>query len=60
MGEFDGFFGRVAGKGKSVFRHRRRGWEIFQCEVVESIAQDSADFSEFVRVARGDKEGSHA
>ena len=58
-GQFHGLLRRVPRKRVGVFHHRRRRRKIRQCKIAETPAQDGADFSGLVGVARCDEKRGH-
>jgi hypothetical protein len=58
--EFDGFFGGIAGKGRSVFDDFRRIGKIVERQKLERVAEDGPDFPDLVPVSRRDEHGLHA
>ena len=59
-GEFDGFFGGVAGEGFGVLDDGGCAGKIIEREKLELAAQNGADFPDLVRVACGDEQCCHA
>src|SRR5207247_955945 len=51
--------GCVAGKRVRVFNHRGRAGTVAQAEIADALAENGADFTRLVSVARGDEQCRH-